>query len=329
MTMPETKLVFLESTDPYFNLAAEEYLLLYKSGGFFAVWRNSRSVIVGRNQNTAAEINSAFVRENGIAVVRRLTGGGAVFHDIGNINYTFIENGTLHSNDYAYFSAPVIEALAGFGINAELSGRNDLTVNGAKISGAAQCTLNGRVLHHGTLLYSANLDYLAKALNPNPLKFEGKGIKSVRSRVCNTARLIDSPPDASLFMRRFFDAVCKSLGGAEYKLTREDIAAITKLRNEKYITDEWNYGGKRPFTVKNEMRFDCGCFEARLEIGNGKIADFSLFGDFFCKGEIEEFIKEFIGIRYDYDSVLKTAGRHIADYLPALSAQDFARLVCG
>ena len=117
------RLYINDCTDPYFNLAAEEYLLLYKSGGFFAVWRNSRSVIVGRNQNTAAEINSSFVRENGIAVVRRLTGGGAVFHDIGNINCTFIENGTLHSNDYAYFSAPVIEALAGFGINAELSGR--------------------------------------------------------------------------------------------------------------------------------------------------------------------------------------------------------------
>ena len=176
------------TTDPYWNLAAEEYLLTSLSEPVFRLWRNAPSVIVGRYQNAAAEINSEYVRTRGIPVVRRLTGGGAVFHDLGNVNYTFIDRkveGEDTAAMFRRFTAPVISALRSLGVEASLEGRNDLVISGRKFSGNAVCVHGGRVLQHGTLLFSASVADLSGALNTRPEKFIGKSVQSNRSRVTN------------------------------------------------------------------------------------------------------------------------------------------------
>ena len=221
------KIYINESTDPYYNLAAEEYLLCHTSGDIFFLWRNSPTVVIGKNQNAFAEIDTRFTKEHGIAVVRRLSGGGAVFHDLGNVNFTFISpaGGELAEGiregglDFGHFTRPIIDALNSLGIKATLTGRNDIAIEvdgenhnceSRKISGNAQCVYNvtnsdGRnnntgndnsqngltkTLHHGTLLFSADFSNMQGALRVSPDKLGSKGIKSVRSRVANIASVL-------------------------------------------------------------------------------------------------------------------------------------------
>ena len=181
-------LVHNNCLDPAFNLALEEYLLTSFEEEVLCLWRNRRAIVVGKNQNTVAELDPEFVREHNIAVVRRLTGGGAVFHDPGNINYTLIRScGKDDFNNYAKFTAPILNYLASLGIRAELSGRNDLVIDSMKCSGSAQTVRAGRILHHGCLLFSADLSQLTGALRPRPVKLQSNGVASVRSRVTNIA----------------------------------------------------------------------------------------------------------------------------------------------
>lgn len=329
MTMPDgMKLIFNNSTDPYFNLALEEYLLCRRKESFFVLWRNRKSVIVGLNQNTAAEINAPFVRENGITVVRRLTGGGAVFHDEGNINYTFIENGGEHMNDYAHFSAPVISALKKLGVEASLSGRNDLLAQGKKISGAAQCVKKGRTLHHGTLLYSADLSLLSGALNVSAVKIESKGIKSVRSRVLNIADMLDSPADVTGFMSAFFDEIKDATGGEIYTLSPAETEEAAALADEKYRTDEWNYGGKSDFNLRYEKRLPSGCYDANLRVENGVIAELRLYGDYFSVGDVSALENAVRGVKYDYYSVFSAAeNTGVSLILPGVGPGEFAEIL--
>ena len=202
------------ATDPYFNLAAEEYVLEKGEGAAFLLWRNGPSVIIGKNQNAFAQLRLPFVQANHIQVARRLTGGGAVFHDLGNINFTFITDASEHDQiDFARFTAPIIANLKQFGVAATLNGRNDLLAVGRKISGNAQCvyhTEDGRrrLLHHGTLLFSADLSRLSGALQVNREKMESKGIESVVSRVANIREL---PGYGGGFSAKFGGQRCRRL----------------------------------------------------------------------------------------------------------------------
>lgn len=322
------KIILNSCTDPYFNLALEEYLLCSCSDEFFMLWRNSKSVIVGRNQNTFAEVNGDFISENGIAVVRRLTGGGAVFHDPGNINYTFIANGTQHINDFAFFCAPVIEALGRFGLEVKLSGRNDLLLDGRKISGAAQCSKSGRVLHHATLLYSADVSNMSGALNVNPLKIQSKGIKSVRSRVANISDYLDKKLSPENFMIEFFERLSLSGENEVYELSQSDIDAVSKLRNEKYSRREWNYGYTKEFSVRRETKLDCGYFDVNIQIDNGKITALRLFGDYFVNGEIADTESCFAGVDYTPDAIIEAAQKaDISSALPGIDEKEFTKLL--
>ena len=238
-------IIFNDNTDAYYNLACEEYLLKNKTDNIFMVWRNKNAVIIGRNQNPAEEIDGAYVKEKDIKVVRRLTGGGAVYHDLGNINYTFVQRGAKeHFNDYKYFAAPIIEFLKTLGVTAEFSGRNDIIADGKKISGTAQVMVNEDVLFHGTLLIDTDINVLAKCLKPDYTKLERHGIKSVESRVTNLKQAIGDMP-VSRVMELLYNAFKEYKGykSREYKLTADDGAAIRKLVESKYGTREWNYDG--------------------------------------------------------------------------------------
>ena len=190
-----------QSTDPAYNLAFEEYILThFREGNILILWQNENAVIIGRNQNTEEEINKSFVDAHDIHVIRRNTGGGAVYHDLGNLNYSFIAD--ADSVDRAatqLFISPVVNALKDLDLNASFSGRNDILISDRKISGTAQQLSKGRLLLHGTLLFDSNPEMISGALNPDPTKFQSKSVKSVRSRVGNIRSFLHQDMDIRSF----------------------------------------------------------------------------------------------------------------------------------
>ena len=321
--------VELTTTDPHYNLAAEEFFLKQKSEDYFILWRNERSVIVGRNQNTYAEIDINYAEQNGISVVRRLTGGGAVFHDLGNVNYTFIEGGAEDKfGNYETFSQPVIEAIRSLGVDACLKGRNDLCIGDRKFSGNAQTLWHGRMLHHGTLLFSADFSSLTNVLKVDPDKIKSKGIKSVRSRVTNINEHLSGEMDVEDFMKLLLEFALAKEGSVLYTLTDEDEKAIDALYREKYSKREWNYGFNKEFSIKNKGVFEKGIITVCLDVDDNKIKNISFFGDFFGTKEVAELEQILVGSLYDREnikSLLKQA--QIESYFSDISPDELLTIM--
>ena len=244
------------STDPAYNLAFEEYILThFRQGSILILWQNDNAVIIGRNQNTAEEINQPFVNDHRIRVIRRNTGGGAVYHDLGNLNYSFISDGDgIDQTATQLFLAPVVNALKGLGLDAKFSGRNDILVSDRKISGTAQQLSKGRLLLHGTLLFDSDPDMISGALNPDPTKFQSKSVKSVRSRVGNIRKFLKQDMD----IRSFWQYLKIQITGSHAilpSLSDADLSEIQKLKEAKYDTWDWNYGKSPKFEIQNKKRW--------------------------------------------------------------------------
>lgn len=286
-------------TDPYRNLAAEEHLFKDFDRPVFRLWRNDRAVIVGRYQNAAAEVNREFVRENGIAVVRRLTGGGAVFHDLGNVNFTFIDN--RHSDEdtsamFRRFTAPILDALRNLGVNAALEGRNDLTIGGKKFSGNAIAVSGGRILQHGTLLFSSKFDDMTGALRVRSEKYSDKAVKSIPARVTNISDHLPHPMTVEEFIEYLGDFIAggnphyaHTGGNPRYEYTDEDNLAIDALVRTRYGTDAWNYGQSPHYSVSNVRKFPAGLCETYYDVSDGRIRNLHVYGDYFFTLPTEEF----------------------------------------
>ena len=227
------KLQFLDlsTTDPAFNLAAEEYVFekLPRDSMYVMLWQNDNAIIVGKHQNTLAQINEAYVREKGIKVVRRLSGGGAVYHDLGNLNYTIIADGD-GALDFHRFCGIVLDALARVGVRGEINGRNDMTIDGKKFSGNAQYAKQGRVMHHGTILFDSDGSVLASALQVDEEKIKAKGVKSVRSRVTNVRPHLPKDMPLKQFKKVLLGSILTQFPGEEYVFTPEDLAESEKLK---------------------------------------------------------------------------------------------------
>jgi lipoate-protein ligase A len=286
-----------EDTNPYFNLAAEEYVLKNFSDNAFMLWRNAPSIIVGNHQNTLAEINTEYVKENNIDVVRRLSGGGAVFHDLGNLNFTFIKNIDKSKDkvDFSTFTKPIIDVLRNMDINANFEGRNDIVIDGKKISGNAQHTNGNRMIHHGTLLFSSVMTDLSNALKVNPLKFRDKAVKSVKSRVSNISDHMPEKIDVLTFRDRIMDYIVSTHEGAYlYEYTDEDREKINQLVKEKYGKWEWNFGSSPKYNFEKLIKTKGGNIEFHIDVNKGLINDIKIFGDFFNTldtAEVEELLK--------------------------------------
>ena len=310
-------------TDPYFNLASEQYLLdTCGDDDVFMLWRNEPCVVIGRSQNAYAEINDEFVRQNNIKVVRRLTGGGAVFHDLGNVNFSCITpKKDCDSLDFKRFMNPIVDALKKIGVPAEISGRNDMLADGKKISGNAQCVYNDKVLHHGTLLFNADMSNLVGALNVDPEKIKSKGIKSVRSRVGNIAEYVNS-----MSVIEFMEYLENSLGIAPEEFTEADVEAITKLAREKYSTWEWNYGTSKKFSSLKKKRFDFGIIEVGYESDGKVLTDVSIKGDFFGMDQIELLEKRLCGTALKHKE-LESALENISSYITGATPEDIISLI--
>lgn len=260
-------------TDPRINLAIEEYCLkhLDPEETYLLFYINQPSIIIGKNQNTIEEINTKYVDENGIIVVRRLSGGGAVYHDLGNLNFSFITKDDGNSfHNFKKFTEPVVAALKRLGVDAKLSGRNDLMANGRKISGNAQFSTKGRMFSHGTLLFDSEIEHVVSALKVKKDKIESKGIKSIRSRVANISEFLDQKMTTvefrSMLLRYIFDTEGEI---PEYKLTEKDWKIINQISKERYQNWDWNYGKSPKFNLQHSKRFQAGSVDIRLEVQKG------------------------------------------------------------
>ncbi|WP_461209106.1 lipoate--protein ligase [Desulfocurvus sp. DL9XJH121] len=312
-------------TDPAFNLAAEEWLFANTDRDVFMLWRNAPAVIVGRNQNTLSQIDEEFVRQRGIPVIRRLTGGGAVFHDLGNVNFTFISLARGGPDlDFGRFTEPILAALRAMGAPCEFDGRNDLVMDGRKFSGNAQHVAGGRVLHHGTLLFSAEIADLSGALRVDPEKYRDKAVQSVAKRVTNIASHLPEPMDVETFITRLMALVSEDAAGGDLSLAPGETGAIDALAEARYRTWDWNYGHSPKYGFTRSTRTPGGVLEAHLEVRDGVIRGVRLFGDYFGVRDVAELEGKLLGCRHERDALAhRLHGVPLGDYLRGVELPAF------
>ncbi|WP_404427214.1 lipoate--protein ligase [Ureibacillus chungkukjangi] len=320
-------------TDPRINLAIEEFILRnmdIEKDDFLLFYINQPSIIIGKNQNTIEEINTDYVEDNGIIVVRRLSGGGAVYHDLNNLNFSFLTKDDGNSfHNYKKFTQPVVDALEKLGVNAELSGRNDILAEGKKVSGNAQYSTRGRMFSHGTLMFKSDVDAVVSSLKVKKDKIESKGIKSVRSRVGNISDYLKEP----MSIEEFRMEILKSIFGGEdkiqyYELTDEDWKKIHEISEDRYQKWEWNFGKSPRFNIQKTNRFPSGGIDIRLEVNKGIIEEIKIFGDFFGVGDVSDIEKLLIGVKYDRTSIGQAI--EVIDtthYFGAVTKEDFLKLI--
>jgi lipoate-protein ligase A len=332
----ERNMLFIDNrniTDPRINLAIEEYALKHLDieETYLLFYINEPSIIIGKHQNTVEEINVDYVREKGIHVVRRLSGGGAVYHDLGNLNFSFItkDDGKSFAN-FRKFTEPVISALESLNIKAELSGRNDILVDGKKVSGNAQFSTRGRMFSHGTLMFNVNIEEVVKALQVKKEKIESKGIKSVRSRVANLVDYLAEPMSIQDFRQVLLTHIFAGKQPVpQVELTAADWAEIEKIADQRYRNWDWNFGESPEFNVQHSKRFPIGSIDIRLDVGEkGIIRQCKIYGDFFGVGDVADIEQRLAGVRYDRDAIEKAlADVDVKHYFGDITKEEFIDLV--
>lgn len=317
------------STDPYYNLAFEEYVLEHcHDGDYLILWQNDNTVVIGLNQVAAQEVDEEFLKAHEIRLVRRMTGGGAVYHDLGNLNYSFITDAERAEGlSFEAFARPVVDALCRLDLPAALSGRNDIEIAGKKVSGCAQRICKGRVLHHGTLLFSSDAGMISGALRADPEKFTSKATKSVRSRVANIRSFLKE----DMTIEAFWQYLRKSLvqeGIVQTTLEPYALEAIQKLRNEKYATREWNYGRAPRYGLHAARRFAGGSIEVQAQVKGGVIEEIDFLGDFLARRELTPVRDALRGVPMEeaaVANVLETLP--LQDYFGTILAEELLELL--
>jgi lipoate---protein ligase len=320
------KCIVHKSTDPYFNIATDEYIFKHMEEDCFMLWQNDNAIIVGKHQNAMAEINLDYVKEKGIHVVRRLSGGGAVYHDMGNLNFSFTHTGSDPTKmvDFKKYTAPILEVLQSLGVDAKFEGRNDLMIDGRKFSGNAEHVIGNKVLHHGTLLFASEMRDVSGALKINPLKYKDRAVKSVPKRVTNIKDHLKIPLTIEAFRDRILNHVLRIFPEAQlYEFTPEDLAAIEKIRNEKYATWDWNFGYSPQYDFQQGVRTPGGTMEVHMNVSNGIIKEIKLMGDFFNLQPIEKFEAAFVNVPHEETALRQLLLAHPPQtYLKDIHAED-------
>jgi len=321
-------------TDARLNLALEEHVLRNRieDDDLLLFYVNAPAIIIGRNQNTIEEINAGVVEERGIRVVRRVSGGGAVYHDLGNLNFSFMTR-DVHArfNRYDLFNKPVVEVLRELGVPAEIGGRNDILADGRKISGNAQFATAGRMFSHGTLLLDSNLDDVTTALRPKPGKIESKGVKSIRSRVANIREFLREPITVEELRYRILERIFGSRDRAAIPSLRigdPDWRAAHELLERRYGNWNWNFGEDPPCNVQRVQRFPAGEIDARLDVHGGRITGARFFGDYMGRAEVGELENRLRGLVYDRQSLAAALGTvDVREYFGDIAAADVLALI--
>ena len=318
------------STNPYYNMAFDEYCLesLPIDEPVFFLWQNKPAVIVGYNQEVHTEVNLDYLKEKGIDLVRRVTGGGAVYHDLENLNYTIVGRSEDLERDYPEYAALMMKALQALGVPATLSGRNDILVEGKKVSGFAKRVCKDRLMVHGTLMYNVDVDVLTHVLNPSTTKLQSKGIASVRSRVTNLCNYLPELSDIQAFKNRLEEILSNNYSDAEYKLSETDLAHIQQLTDEKFATWEWNYGRSPKATLVHSARLACGTVEIHLTLSENRIASCRFGGDFLGNLPASDVEKALTGIPYEINEIRKCLSKlEISRYFDRVSADNLLEMM--
>ena len=318
------------STNPYYNMAFDEYCLesLPIDEPIFFLWQNRPAVIVGYNQEVNTEVNLDYLKEKGIDLVRRVTGGGAVYHDLENLNYTIVGRSEDLERDYPEYAALMMKALQALGVPAILSGRNDILVEGKKVSGFAKRVCKNRLMVHGTLMYNVDVDVLTHVLNPSTTKLQSKGIASVRSRVTNLCNYLPELSDIQAFKNRLEEILSNNYSDAEYKLSETDLAHIQQLTDKKFATWEWNYGRSPKATLVHSARLACGTVEIHLTLAENRIASCRFGGDFLGNLPASDVEKALTGIPYEIHEIRKCLSKlDISRYFDRVSADNLLEMM--
>lgn len=333
-------MIFVDNGQNYdadLNIALETYLVENKlvDEPILLFYINKPSIIVGRNQNTAEEINQTYVDEHGINVVRRMSGGGAVYHDLGNVSFCFIKDDDGSFRDFASFTKPVIQALHKMGATgAVLEGRNDLLIDGKKFSGNAMYAKDGRMTAHGTILFDSDLDEVTNALKPRKAKIESKGVKSIRSRVTNLKPYV-SEEYKDLTIEEFRDRLLLEIFGVdrredvpELKLTDKDWEGVMKIREERMGNWDWNYGQSPDFQYEQSHKFPFGFVDVRFNVRQGKMQDVRIYGDFFGLGNISDVEAKLEGVKYERQAVIEALKDvDVAHYFGKTTVEEIVELI--
>ena len=321
-------------TDAHHNLALEEYVLRNKMAedDVLLFYVNTPAIIIGRNQNTIEEIDPDVVAAQEIRVVRRVSGGGAVYHDLGNLNFSFMTRDVSgRFNRYDRFNGPVVKVLRSLGVPAEIGGRNDILADGRKISGNAQFATHDRMFSHGTLLLDSDLDHITAALRPRPGKVESKGMKSIRSRVANISEFLGTPIDVDELRELILEGIFGTRDRSRIPsihLDDADHLAIQELLEKKYRTWEWNYGQNPPSNIERAHRFPAGEIDVRLDVQQGRIAAIRIFGDFMGQRDVHEIEERLLGLPYDGDAISSAlSDLDISLYFGTIPVEEVMRLL--
>lgn len=326
------KYIVNQSNDPAYNIALEAFAFkeLTDIDEIFILWINEPAIIIGKHQNAIQEINKEYTDHHGIHVVRRLSGGGAVYHDLNNLNYTIISNKSEEGAfDFKTFSKPVIDTLAKLGVEANFTGRNDIEIDGKKICGNAQAYSKGRMMHHGCLLFDVDMTVLGDALKVSKDKIESKGVKSVRARVTN----INNELPQKMTVQEFSDAILNQMKEeypemTEYILNDDELARIQEIRDTQFGTWEWNFGTTPEYTIERSVRYDAGKITTYAKVEKSIIESIKIYGDFFGIGDVSDIESLLIGTRYEYADVLeKLASVDTTHYFSRMTKEEVAKAI--
>lgn len=311
--------------NPYFNLASEEHLLKRKDEDLFLLYRNIPTIVVGKHQNTLAEINLPFVQKHGVLVARRISGGGTVFHDLGNLNFAFFTNGKEGELvDYRKATLPIIGALKEMGLEVRLGKRNELLLKGQKISGTASHVFKNRVLHHGTLLFSSEMRTLSEALKVEKERFTDRAVKSVQSRVTNIRDHLEEPVDVETFQERILNHMLRIPGNSAYHFSEADQTEIKGLRDSKFSTWEWNFGYSPKYQFNKSITMAAGRLEFHMNVEKGIVRELKILGDYLSIRDVEALEQLLKGTIHDPETIRnKLAGVRVSEYIVGIENEEF------
>lgn len=326
------KYIVNNSHNPAYNLALEAYAFreLLAEDELFILWINEPTIVIGKHQNAIEEINKTYTDEHGIHVVRRLSGGGAVYHDLNNLNYTIISNKSQEGAfDFKTFSQPVIETLADLGVTATFTGRNDLEIDGKKFCGNAQAYYKGRMMHHGCLLFDVDMTVLGNALQVSKDKIESKGVKSVRARVTNISDELPEKMTVEAFSNQLLNKMKESYPDmTEYVFSDDDLKNIQALADQQFGTWDWTYGEAPEYTIKRSVRYPAGKITTYANVEKSVIKGMKLYGDFFGIKDVADIEQALIGLRYEYPDVLaKLQTIDTTQYFTNITPQEIAKAI--
>ena len=316
-------------TDPRLNLALEEYLLRQATvqEPLLLFYINEPAVIIGRHQNGLEEIDPDYVEENGIHLVRRLSGGGAVYHDLGNLNFSFVTPDREKLHDFSAFVQPVVAVLQALGVPAALAGKSDIVVDGKKVSGNAQFSSGGRMFSHGTLLFDTNLAHMLAALNPRQTAIESRAVQSIRQFVTNIREWLPEGIDIGTLRQHLLNGLFDG-PPREYKLDAAAWAAVRRLREERYANWAWNVGRAPAYNVQKKAQYPFGVVDVRLQVNRGHIEEVTVFGSFAAEADLAPLVAALTGVRHEPAALREAlSALSVGDFIPGMDSAALVELL--